>query len=567
MPQCQYALNPFAPANPFADAALIETPSSVTRFIGGGSVSWRPISTPRQTLEITATGGADIAGQRDLTYSPPTLEVEKTLSNPGIIDISRANTVYDNASVTVTHHLVGVRGWQATTSLGVAQDDRQITNPDQVGAGLAPGVKSPDLARINVEFLYAAHVRTQSLVAQEQVLALRDRLTLSAGVTADRNAIDGRFGPLLPYPRVSAAYRLPTFGHVVDRFELHAAFGQSGYAPGYGFNFNNAQNYYAALSARTRGVVFGANPNSNIYYELDDGQLRPERSTEIETGFEVSAFQSRALLSATVYQKAVSDLVTLTPYGFDSTANVGAINAGRFTNHGVEIALSATPVRRTDRVEWTLSSTFTRNYSRVDALPQGPFAIAPQFGRPYGTYWAQVGRSVSEIVNTGIASTDGTPLQVGDAQPTFIATLSTTVRWRRWQFSGTADWHEGGSVINLTNAYYDNGLFLLADSAASLRRLVALGKGQTPYVEPATFLKLRQVTLSYDLPDGWLARAHGRIRTARMSLTAYNLIESFRYSGLDPEVSDFGSTPVTRGQEVTPYPPARSFFLSVDLGL
>ena len=78
---------------------------------------------------------------------------------------------------------------------------------------------------------------------------------------------------------------------------------------------------------------------------------------------------------------------------------------------------------------------------------------------------------------------------------------------------------------------------------------------------------MREITLSYEVPDQWLSIGHGRIRSARVSASAHDVFAIFRYSGLDPEVSDFGNTVVTRGQDVTPYPPARSFFLSVDLGL
>ncbi len=144
-------------------------------------------------------------------------------------------------------------------------------------------------------------------------------------------------------------------------------------------------------------------------------------------------------------------------------------------------------------------------------------------------------------------------------------TLSNTFSWHSFRLYGLVDWHRGGSAINVTNAYYDNGLFLLADSAASFRRLEALSQVQTPYVESASFLKVREITVSYDVPQRVLGLGHGVVHGARLSASAHNVLASFRYSGLDPEVSNFGNTAITRGQDVTPYPPARSFFLSVDL--
>jgi hypothetical protein len=257
----------------------------------------------------------------------------------------------------------------------------------------------------------------------------------------------------------------------------------------------------------------------------------------------------------------------LTPSPLEPPLNTGAVNGGQFTNQGIELSLAISPLQSVGGLNWQATTSFFRNYSRVDALPYGPFAVEPDFGQFYGTYWAQVGRSVSEIVNPTTLGPDGTPVQVGDAQPSFVMTLANTLTWRRWRVSGLLDWHRGGSVINLTNAYYDNGLFLLTDSAASARRLTALANGQQPYVEGASFLKVRELMVSYDLPESWLSPMGGRLHSARLSATAHNPFAVFHYTGLDPEVSDFGNTPVTRGQEVTPYPPVRSYFLSVELGL
>lgn len=565
-PDGTWALNPFGTANPFADAALIQTPASVTHFIGGGNFTWLAYRAAHQSLQIVLTGGADVSGQRDLDYAPASLQIEQLSNLPGIVNIDRAHTLYDNGSLDAVHHFTGVRGIDATTSLGIAQDDRATVNPNQVGVGLAAGQTSPSQATEQVQFDYHTQVRTRSLFLQEQVLSLGDRLALTAGANGEQSSVDGRVGGTVLYPRASATYQLPRFARALDAVKLRVAWGEAGMAPGYGFNFDNAQNFYATVVAEQRGVVRGANPNSNIYSELNDSQLQPERSTEIEAGVDATLLAARLELSGTVYQKGVADLVLLVPSALDSPLNAAAANGGAFRNQGIELTAQLWPVRNGDGAAWLVAGSFARNYSRIDALPGGPFAIAPEFGRFYGTYWAQAGRSVSEIVNLNEGAPDGTPLQVGDAQPAFVMSLGNTVTWRRVRVYALLDWSRGGSVINLTNAYYDNGLFLLADSAASFRRLQALANGQLPYVEPASFLKLREVVLSYDLPDRWLAFGGGRLHAARLSLAAHDAWATFRYSGLDPEVSDFGITPVTRGQDVTPYPPARSFFLSLDLG-
>jgi len=77
---------------------------------------------------------------------------------------------------------------------------------------------------------------------------------------------------------------------------------------------------------------------------------------------------------------------------------------------------------------------------------------------------------------------------------------------------------------------------------------------------------LREVSLSYDFPRSWLSRVWGGARSARVSLSGRNLFVSTSYSGLDPEVSNFGNQAVARNIDVTPYPPSRQFYLTLDFG-
>jgi hypothetical protein len=75
------------------------------------------------------------------------------------------------------------------------------------------------------------------------------------------------------------------------------------------------------------------------------------------------------------------------------------------------------------------------------------------------------------------------------------------------------------------------------------------------------------VSLSYALPNSLLNRVgNGRVRSARLTFSGRNLVTWTDYSGLDPEVSNFGNRAVGRNQDVTPFPPSRSFWLGLDLG-
>ncbi|HYJ78493.1 MAG TPA: hypothetical protein VEW03_02730, partial [Longimicrobiaceae bacterium] len=82
------------------------------------------------------------------------------------------------------------------------------------------------------------------------------------------------------------------------------------------------------------------------------------------------------------------------------------------------------------------------------------------------------------------------------------------------------------------------------------------------YVEDGSFVKLRELSLSFDVPASLL---RGRASSAQLQLSARNLKTWTDYTGLDPEVSNFGNVPAGRNQDVTPFPPSRTFSLGLNL--
>lgn len=86
-----------------------------------------------------------------------------------------------------------------------------------------------------------------------------------------------------------------------------------------------------------------------------------------------------------------------------------------------------------------------------------------------------------------------------------------------------------------------------------------------PYIEDATFLKLRELSLGVTLPPRMLARMGG-VEDARISITGRNLFSWQKYSGLDPEVANLGSAAIRNNLDVAAYPPSRSIFLNIALG-
>jgi len=560
-PDGSWVTNPYAVANMFADAVEIQTPEDVQRFIGGGNIDWSPYSTEHQSLHFRFIGGADYTTQHDQLYAPPDLQAMQQIASGlhGVATVQNDLTDYINYSINAIHHYAPSAALDATTSIGFVRERRTDNAPDIVAQNLLSGVNTPTAGTVTSVFYNRDAALDQSLYAQEQVLLLDQRLAVGAGVTAERTTNDGNISKFYMYPHYSASYRVPQFLGFLDELKFRAAYGQSGTEPNYGVKYTpDTGQLYAGLATIYPALLHG---NQNI---------RPEAETEIETGFDATFFKSRAQFTFTVYQKRIQDLLLQANVAPSLGYNSVWFNGGEFTNQGIELSLSATPIQLRNGFTWNTTETFYRNYSVVNSLPIAPFIVGSTFGGIFGQFgYLQPGRSVSEVAAPGILTANGSPLQVGDFQPSYVVSLAQEFTWNKFRLYGLLDWHRGGTVINTSNLLFDFG-GTLADTLASQKRLAAwLGGSVYPYIEPASFIKLREVTLSYSLPQTWttfISRAGLNFTNARLSFTGRNLWISFRYTGLDPEVSSFGNQQVTTGTDTFPYPPSRSFFLSLDLG-
>ena len=553
-----WPINPFGPANPFADAEEIQTPETVNRFIGGGNLDWEPIRLANQTLHVTFIGGADYTTQNDLFYAPPDLQVEREISSglPGVAQDQYGNTTYLNYSINLVHHYTGFKFLDATTSVGFVREKRSLDNPLAAGQDILAGAVNPTLGAVQTLTYNATAAKDQSLYAQEQVLTLAQRLALTAGVTAERTTNDGDINKFYPYPRFSASYRVPQFAGFLDELKLRFAYGQSGTQPNYGIK-------YTPLNITNSGGLSG------VYSALLEGDtlIRPEQEAEIETGFDATLLHSRAQFSFTVYQKRITDLLLQDQVSPSLGYDQAWFNGGEFTNQGIELSLTATPIDVHNGFQWVSTTSFFRNYSVVNSLPEPAFDLQNGGGGSLGTFRIQVGRSVSQIVGQ-FNGPDGQPIQAGDAQPSYVMNFNNEFTFHHFHAAALIVWSRGGAVGNFTDNLFDVSQGLLADSALSAKRNAENNANGTPYLEPATFVKVRELSVSYSIPERFVSWIGGnRVKDARLSIAGRDLFAWFAYTGLDPEVNFVGNTQIQRGQDVTPYPPARSIFFSLDLGL
>lgn len=189
----------------------------------------------------------------------------------------------------------------------------------------------------------------------------------------------------------------------------------------------------------------------------------------------------------------------------------------------------------------------------------------------------EAGKSLTQIVgNDSLPNGQGIVRQVGDANPDFRMGFSNSFRIGPINLVTLFDWQKGGEVINLTRYLWDlsrNGPdcnnIAAAPNATNetvcARRIRTFSRQTRNYIEDASFIKMRELSITYDLPAGFVRRTLSRAESARLTLSGRNLLILTDYTGLDPEVSNFGTQAVSRGFDVSPYPPSRSFWLSIDV--
>jgi TonB-linked SusC/RagA family outer membrane protein len=548
-------------SNPFQNAELIKTPENVYRLLGSGSATYSLIAQDRQTLDFTMQGGVDSYSDHSDIVSPATAYVEQVNALPGTIFKGDANVVNGTLGGTLAHRLIR-NAFTATTSFGFGQVRRNTDVVQVTGRGVFPGVTNVATATQTFTNEGQSIVKSQSIYGQEEFLAMDERLLLTAGVNSERTSNNGDPKKYYSYPKFSASYRMPWLPPKTDEMKLRIAYGRAGNQPTGGkFTF---------LTTLVEEGVSGFRASTVKGFP----GIKPETSTELEGGIDWTMFNGRARLSATQFRRQVDNLILSAALAPSTGFSSQTINGGQVSHHGTELELSMTPLQ-SHGLEWVSNTTYASEKGRVTRLPVPGFIPASgSFGTRFGNAFIAQGQliTVLQAVNGCSAlNTAGTSCPsanrllkfVGNAAPDYQMGFSNDLTFGAFRFSSLVDWRKGGLGINLTNNYFDGGL--LADSAAGNKRLADFAKGVAVYVENTGFVKLRELTLGYEVPSNLTSSLFkGNTHKVRLELSGRNLKTWTKYTGLDPEVSNFGNQALGRFQDVTPYPPSKQWYFTVN---
>jgi len=550
-------------SNPFQNADLIKIPEDVYRYIGSINTTLSAYSSQRQTLDFTFIGGVDAYSYNSRLVSPPDVYFEPNDGLPGTIAVNKQQNANANLNLSGAHKFIADL-FTASTSFGLRQERRQSDGVVNQGRNFPAGVTDVSYGVVQTVNETQFLVKDFAYFAQEEILALNERLLLTGAINAERSSVNGDDKKFYNYPKAALSYRLPFLPKFTDELKLRVAYGKAGNQPPYGFKFTTLpiSVYDGQLGARPSTIA--GSPN-----------IRPEVSTEIEGGVDAQFAGGRVAIDATVFRKRVDDLILSSLVASTSGFSTKYVNGGALQNTGTEIGLNITPIQR-NNFSWVSRTTYANVDGRITRLDVPCFNGGSYFGTAYGAPYVCGGFSPSDVQARngydstfvgGVYQSRARHITNYESAPNFTMGFSNEFNIGALRLYGLLDWRSGGKVANLTNSYFDgnaaDGTGFLADTAATRARNTLLSQGGS-YLENAGFLKLREISASYTLPRVLTQSVFSSLtQDVRLEVSARNLKTWTPYTGYDPEVSNFSNQNIGRIQDVTPYPPSRSIFVSL----
>ncbi len=590
-------------SNPFQTYQFLDLNEDTYRTIGNANLTYTAFQTDRNRVDLVGLLGVDRSQSEGQVYSPGFLQFEANDNLLGTAQQSNASTRNVNTSLSANHTFTG-NTFQLVNSVGTTYEEQSQNVYRLLGRGNLPGIPRADAGSATTTLQQQFLFRDQSVFLNSQLTAFNERLNAAAGFRADRSSANGNTERFFVFPRASVAYRFDRPLPGVDNVKPRVAYGQTGNRPVYGTRdvllFNN-------------GVISG-NSGIGVNTTVGNPGIKPERLVEQEYGFDGSFLGQRAQLEATYYDRTVRDFLLQPAVAPTTGLSVLAVNAGKLRTAGVELGLTTVPVQ-TRAVTWTSRATFQTNETRIQNLPSyvppfaagalTPFGTAAgaSFGASFGRNRVQPGQratliwgnapvrvgtngQVTEVLPKGayatltdaqIAAQGIAPRDtiIGDANPDFQMFFTNTFRVRNVGLSFLVDWRKGGDVVNMTNNLYDEGGNARDYENASPVSGVPLGlyryrswaggNDARTYVQSGTYVKVREIALTFDLPQAALRRFGARVNAASLQLQARNPLMFTDYWSVDPEVNNFGSQNLNRFIDLAPFPPSRQFFLSANV--
>jgi TonB-linked SusC/RagA family outer membrane protein len=553
-----YPANPFSASNVLQTIALMKNNESVNRFTTGLNLDVLLLKGNKSTTKFIGRGGVDFYNLVTDAQFPAALQSQSVNKGTSLQGFTRNLNTNFILSLVNTYNPNDNLGF--TTSGGVTQETGDYNNLLDVATRVVSGQSNADQAGALTTQQFRNKFQNDGIFVQEEV-SIIDAINLNAGVRFDRSTNNGDPNKFYAYPKAGASFNLTRLGKWENGFfsnlKLRAAYGQSANFPAFGSKF-------------TTFPISNISGFSGSLVSIQQGEpdIKPERQTELEAGIDFSVLNSKLNFEITFYNKKIFDFLLLSTVPSSSGFTNKWVNAGDLRNQGIEIGMNAQPIS-SKTIKWNTSVNFWLNRSKVTKLTIPPVQLG-SFGTSLGTFQIEEGKSATQIVGNDAPTHEGLVV-LGDQEPNFqMNTFNEITFFNKLSLRFLIHWKDKGDNVNLTNLLNDFGS-TSADYDADAngnhvpdgvdRIMSFLGGSARGFVENSGYLRFREIGLYYTF-----IKVPGKIiHGLRAGVSLNNYITITKYSGYDPEVSNFG-TGFSTGVDVDPFPASKhaSFNVTID---
>ena len=429
---------------------------------------------------------------------------------------------------------------------------------------------------------FKSELQTVGAYAQG-VLGYKEYLFLTVGGRQGWTSALEKANRSIFYPSTSISF-IPTsaFASLQNSRTINYLKVRAGYATS--AEFPNAYSTRPVLGIATKIFVDGAGTSintNNISNRLGNLDLKPSLVKEFEAGIEGKFFDSRLNLDITVYNKASIDQLLDRDLDPATGYTVQRINAGTVTNKGIEMAIGYTIIRNKNW-KWQLDGLFARNRSMVSDIPLdlkeirtagytnlGNFAINGQpLGIIKGTAFQRADNGQRLVAANGYYLADNTISVLGDPNPEYKMTGITTLAYKALSFRVQVEYTHGGDFYSATSSVllgrgvtrdteFDRSLPIIlpgvtADKMPNTKQIssteayfnntVAGGSADEAGIYDATNVRIREASLTYNLPQKFLSKLpFGSLSLTVSGTNLWYYAPNFpKYVHFDPETSGLG---------------------------
>jgi iron complex outermembrane receptor protein len=455
--------------------------------------------------------------------------------------------------------------------------------------------------------LQAANTRTDSSYAEKSRIVsflsrvnygYKDKYFLTGVLRYDGSSKFATGHKWALFPGLSASWHLSQ-----EEFLRSGPFSDLRLRLGWGRQGNPGLPAYSSLQ-RLEGSTgatypWGGSPQGGVIPTSDaNPDLKWEQTTQYNGAVDFGLWNNRLAGTIEYYVKKTSDLLLEVPVSQPAPASTRIENVGKMTNRGFELSLDALLVSQPG-LSWRAGLAFAAERNKVDTLGPHTFIASGTVsgqgqsgvnaerlipGYALGTFygpvfagWDATGKQLFQCVTAsakcvgGKTTSDGLTAKdyavIGNANPDFTLGLHSQVSWKNFDISFLLRASVGQSVFNNTALVFSTKGDALQDKNFLQPALTDPTGLHEPaifssrWVEKASFLRLQNITVEYNLDLPFLTRS---ARSARLFASADNLFVITGYSGLDPEVSSANQANTgdvgiaARGMDYLSYPRPRT---------